>query len=1417
MASFKNLISNTSAQISSGGTITGDLVINGDLQVDGGGSLSFDEILEGTQAIDVTNTEAFLVRKNSDGGDVFVVDTTNVKVGIGGQADSYLYLDGLSGNTYFHYNHNDMIDVYTGGDIAMRIKDDDVEFNGAIVPKSGIAGNATNFDIHQTSDDASDNRRTRLGGGGDVSQTRGAYIELAGNEHTNTGQLILNAGDVTGGDIIFKTDNTTRLTIDDTSGNVLIGLSTADALLDAALKPALQVEGTTSSGSSLSAFRNDNGSSGPYLILGKSRGTSIGSDTAVQDNDVLGTLAFVGADGTDRVSLGARIFARVNGTPGSNDLPTELVFSTTADGAADTTERVHIKSGGDVSFTGWIEGNDQNVLYSSTSTGALLQAPATTQKIYFRDTNGTTGMTYDAANQRLGIGTDSPMNKAQINHSGADGDNALMLVNKNTTVAADACLGIVGFDSADGNVPSSGYEASGYIAVIASENHSATEKGGHILFGTTADNDDDDTGSHERMRLTSAGYLGIGCIPDYPLHIHGASDGVGYVKISDSNTGEGATDGARIGFNSGVMRIQNFENSDMEFYVNNTTKPLTLESDGTATFSDDITVSKSGNAFLNLTSTGGGARMKLTGQANETTNGILFYETTNVRGQINYNHADQKMEFKTGDSNTLALTIDSSQNVGIGTTTIDAKLVVAQASTDTALKVSREDQQNIQLIASGRGTVRSSASLALQTGGANIRMLLDDNSRISLSNNDSGTGNTIFGKSTATSLDAGSNYNVFIGGSVATSASISDATHNVGIGSDALQDITTADNNVAIGSSAMLNATTASSNVSIGRQSMGSGVATGSENVGIGKDSLYDMTSASGVTAVGVESAYNITSGSESVAIGKQALYTATTVGANTAVGYQALKLNAVANNTAVGHSAGLNTTGTLNTYVGASAGVGASGADTNNTGMGASALAAVTSGSYNTAVGAYAGDAITTSSNCTLIGRSAGSAINHTDANGTVCLGNDSGESITSAIGSTALGKGALGSNSTGDQNTAVGFEALNDCTAGLNTALGYQAADSLVSGTSNTVVGARAFYAADGSETNSTIIGTDAGNAINHDDTDGNVIIGNDAGTGGAAALIDCVAIGYNAMNSTGGNAQTGTVAIGKNALTACTSGSSNTAVGYECLDATDDGALNTAVGYQSLSANCGNGNVAVGYRAGYGVTGALNVLIGHQAGYDTVQLTSGTQNIVIGDNARTSAADSTNQVVIGRDAQGQGDNSVTLGNASILNVYAGSDGGAHVHCSGISFPATQSASGGANTQDDYEEGDWSPVISDGTNNATMHGSIGGRYTKVGNKVTVTAYILVTSLGSVSGAIRVTGLPFAVADNNRNYSAFAVSSGEGLNITAGHSVNLTAWKGTSYAKVWLWDSATGGSEMTGAELSADGGFMISGSYLTT
>ena len=110
MASFKNLVSTTSAQISSGGTITGSLVVEGDLQVDGGGSLSFDEIVQGTQVIDVTNTEALLVRKNGDGGDILTIDTTNslVKLGKNGGTPSALNIYGATnGNPLLIYEDTD--------------------------------------------------------------------------------------------------------------------------------------------------------------------------------------------------------------------------------------------------------------------------------------------------------------------------------------------------------------------------------------------------------------------------------------------------------------------------------------------------------------------------------------------------------------------------------------------------------------------------------------------------------------------------------------------------------------------------------------------------------------------------------------------------------------------------------------------------------------------------------------------------------------------------------------------------------------------------------------------------------------------------------------------------------------------------------------------------------------------------------------------------------------------------------------------------------------------------------------------------------------------------------------------------------------------------------------------------------------
>jgi len=80
------------------------------------------------------------------------------------------------------------------------------------------------------------------------------------------------------------------------------------------------------------------------------------------------------------------------------------------------------------------------------------------------------------------------------------------------------------------------------------------------------------------------------------------------------------------------------------------------------------------------------------------------------------------------------------------------------------------------------------------------------------------------------------------------------------------------------------------------------------------------------------------------------------------------------------------------------------------------------------------------------------------------------------------------------------------------------------------------------------------------------------------------------------------------------------------------------------------------------------------------------------------------------------------------------------------GITFPATQSASTDANTLDDYEEGPWTPAVTfGGGSTGVTYGSFNaGQYTKVGRIVTVCGTLELTSKGSSTGAINITGLPF-------------------------------------------------------------------------
>jgi hypothetical protein len=131
----------------------------------------------------------------------------------------------------------------------------------------------------------------------------------------------------------------------DASSRLLVGTSTARSNI-AGITPQSQIEGTSFSTSSFSLTLNSNDSQSPYLEFAKTRATSIGGVTVVQNNDQLGYIGFAGADGNDVNQNAAAIAAYVDGTPGANDMPGRLVFSTTADGASSPTERMRITSGG---------------------------------------------------------------------------------------------------------------------------------------------------------------------------------------------------------------------------------------------------------------------------------------------------------------------------------------------------------------------------------------------------------------------------------------------------------------------------------------------------------------------------------------------------------------------------------------------------------------------------------------------------------------------------------------------------------------------------------------------------------------------------------------------------------------------------------------------------------------------------------------------------------------------------------------------------------------------------------------------------------------------------------------------------------------------------------------------------------------
>ena len=627
-----------------GGVIDGDLVVEGDLTVSGGGSLSFDEIIEGTQVIDITSTEAFLVRKNGDGGDLFTLDTTNSRMLFAGE----MRLNDKDGDGTFggriRYDNSDNElrieanevsgdDVVIKGNDAIKFEDSggtkmlldagkltvgsDTSPTGIlhIAPGSGSA--PTMFFEQHTS--ATDGTLGEISFGNRAVDGQLALIQ-AKNDGANDSAFLAFHTEVTSGAL------TERMRIS-SDGKVGIGKA-PDTLLHlystSASKPILKIENEQGGGNPVSIqmlrntsspddddfigqidFRSMNDASTPeeinYAYINS-------QSTDITDGEEDGEINFF----TMKAGTLTRTMTMQSGEVGVNDSDPAKILSVKASGNDDG---ISLKNSSG-QFLALLHQQDSDAgmfrLYDESSTTKIAFNADAGETSYFNNggvlmvghTSPTTTGNLTARTQIETTGASAALAITR-NTNNANGSYLVLAKTRSGTVGGSTILqeddeiGTVRFSGADGNDRAShAAEISGQVDGTPGSN----DMPGRLVFKTTADGANSAT---ERMRLDSAGQL----------------------RIGDATT---------------------------DTSVDSTTY---------------LKVAKSGTVRMQLNSTNSGVAA------------LHFGDTADVDiGSIEYTNSSNQFDIATNAS--VAMTIDSSQRVGIGTGSPDKLLTLGQDAID---------------------------------------------------------------------------------------------------------------------------------------------------------------------------------------------------------------------------------------------------------------------------------------------------------------------------------------------------------------------------------------------------------------------------------------------------------------------------------------------------------------------------------------------------------------------------------------------------------------------------------------------------------------------------------------------------------------------------------------------------------------
>lgn len=362
-------------------------------------------------------------------------------------------------------------------------------------------------------------------------------------------------------------------------------------------------------GQALLAYRESADSQGINIEFLKRRS---GTATILSNGDQLGSIAWTGADSTTFGATGARIVAEVDGTPGSGDMPTRILFMTSPDASATPAESFRVNASQNLIVA---DGKriETDEVRARDSSGLIL-----------KDDGGNYGIFIEDGGQ-VGIGTATPAATLDIN-------------------------GVL-----------QQYSTNGYIRTV-----NASQGGAYLQNVLDANT------SFSRIVLSHNAYWDT---DDDLWHVQaiGANDatailvpnGGGLKIIQHSDTGNVARTFSHANFIAGAKLTMD---TSGKVGIGNTA-PTALLHVGAGTDSSGVggsnclLVSNAGTSWLSVRN------------ATDNIEALIYVDTTiGVIGTLT-NHP---LSIRT--NNTTSLYVDTSQQVGIGTTAPDTKLHVSGAA-----------------------------------------------------------------------------------------------------------------------------------------------------------------------------------------------------------------------------------------------------------------------------------------------------------------------------------------------------------------------------------------------------------------------------------------------------------------------------------------------------------------------------------------------------------------------------------------------------------------------------------------------------------------------------------------------------------------------------------------------------------------